>query len=139
MNQTAHISLQILSNSKSVETKMTGCALTYLARPASFASDFILPPRCRPVCLARLAPRWCISAPPVRWVLGLVAETRKRFFKEMSSFFRNSCYFFKISVLLSIHYRISLIIARLLVLCPPLFRVAPSTCRVIHRPTPKKT
>ena len=39
MNQTAHISLQKLSISKSVETKVTGCALTSLARPASNTSD----------------------------------------------------------------------------------------------------
>ena len=37
--------------------------------------------------VARLAPRWCISAPPVRGVLGLVAETRKCFFSEMCTFF----------------------------------------------------
>jgi len=42
MNQTAHISLQKLSISKSVETKETVCALTCLARPASNTSNFSL-------------------------------------------------------------------------------------------------
>ncbi|MEM6308553.1 MAG: hypothetical protein AAF754_00775, partial [Pseudomonadota bacterium] len=42
MNQTAHISLQCLQFSNSVETKMTGCALYFLARPASVTSDFFL-------------------------------------------------------------------------------------------------
>jgi len=40
MNQTAHISLQILSISNSVETKITGCALSCLARPACIISVF---------------------------------------------------------------------------------------------------
>ena len=39
-NQTAHISLQILAISNSVETKSTGCALFFLARPASVTSKF---------------------------------------------------------------------------------------------------
>ena len=39
-NQTAHISLQCLSISNSVETKSTGCALFFLARPASVTSKF---------------------------------------------------------------------------------------------------
>ncbi len=30
--------------------------------------------------VARLAPRWCISAPPVKWVLGPVAGPRNHFF-----------------------------------------------------------
>ena len=42
MNQTAHISLQLLSISNSVETKVTVCALTSLARPASITSDFLI-------------------------------------------------------------------------------------------------
>ena len=42
MNQTAHISLQILSISNSVETKSTGCALIFSARPACIISVFFL-------------------------------------------------------------------------------------------------
>ena len=45
MNQTAHISLQILSNSKSVETKLNKMRRILLARPASLNSDFRL--RCQ--------------------------------------------------------------------------------------------
>ena len=40
MNQTAHISLQILSISKSVETKSTRSAINFLAQPASVTSVF---------------------------------------------------------------------------------------------------
>ena len=85
MNQTAHISLQILSVSKSVETKVTGCALTCLARPALVPLIFLI--RLVSVCLrfrfrlARLAPRWSVSARPVRGVLELVADTRNPFFQ----------------------------------------------------------
>ena len=35
-----HISSSSISFSKSVETKLTGCALFFLARPASNASEF---------------------------------------------------------------------------------------------------
>ena len=40
MNQTAHISLQILSISKSVETRSTRSAIIFLAQPASVTSVF---------------------------------------------------------------------------------------------------
>ena len=53
MNQTAHISLQILSISKSVETKETEMRPVLLARPASFTSDFLL----------RLVAVLCLSGP----------------------------------------------------------------------------
>ena len=56
MNQTAHISLQILAISKSVETKSTVCALSSLARPASFTSDFRF----------RLVAVWPVWRPVVR-------------------------------------------------------------------------
>ena len=70
MNQTAHISLQILSISKSVETKETEMRPNFLARPAQIPLIFLIrlvtvPPRLR-FRPARLAPRQCISAPPVR-------------------------------------------------------------------------
>ena len=42
MNQTAHISLQILSISKSVETKTTEMRPIFLARPACFISVILL-------------------------------------------------------------------------------------------------
>ena len=54
MNQTAHISLQIPSISNSVETKSTGSALYFVARPASsisvvFAFSFFRASLRRPV------------------------------------------------------------------------------------------
>ncbi len=87
MNQTAHISLQKPSISNSVETKMTVCALTCSARPACIISVFSLASRCR---VARLAPRWCISAPPVRGYLRIQPQTRNPFFRETSYFFHLS-------------------------------------------------
>ena len=92
MNQTAHISLQILSISKSVETKETEMRPNFLARPAQIPLIFLvrlvsIRPRFR-FRPARLTPRRCISAPPVRGVLRLVADTRNPFFREM----RNFCY-----------------------------------------------
>ncbi|CAN0264564.1 unnamed protein product, partial [Chrysoparadoxa australica] len=66
MNQTAHISLQILSISKSVETKSTEMRPNFLARPACLISEF-LPPSRPPLrvsrfVVARLASRWRLSA-----------------------------------------------------------------------------
>jgi hypothetical protein len=91
MNQTAHISLQLLSISNSVETKVTVCALTCLARPASDTSNFLiagLPVGLRfRFRLVRLASRWCLLAPPVRGVLRLVAHTRNPFFEEICFFY----------------------------------------------------
>ncbi len=60
MNQTAHISLQFLSISKSVETKSTVMRPDFLARPASITSD---------VCLRLVATALPLSpsgAPPQR-------------------------------------------------------------------------
>ena len=73
-----HISSDI-SISNSVETKRNQMRPNFLARLACSVSVFSLAPRCR---LARLAPRWCIAAPPVRGVLRLVAHTRNPFFQE---------------------------------------------------------
>ena len=55
MNQTAHISLQILSISNSVETKSTGSAISLLAQPASCISVFFafLPSGASPFWLVR--------------------------------------------------------------------------------------
>jgi len=47
MNQTAHISLQILSISNNVETKLTGCALTSWRAPPVIPLIFTYPPRLR--------------------------------------------------------------------------------------------
>ena len=90
MNQTAHISLQILSISKSVETKATGCALTFWRAPPvlSLFSFCVSLPAVSSV--ARLAPRWCITAPPVKGCLRRVAKTRKPFFHETRSFLQKS-------------------------------------------------
>ena len=83
MNQTAHISLQLLSISKSVETKVTGCALTSLARPASFT---LTVPRVSAPFRPSRAPslHLCVSG---EGVLRLVAKTRKTYFQETASFF----------------------------------------------------
>ncbi|PJI86198.1 hypothetical protein BC777_2558 [Yoonia maricola] len=55
----------------------------FLARLACIISVFSLASRCR---VARLAPRWCLLAPPVRGVLRLVADTRNPFFREKCIF-----------------------------------------------------
>ena len=62
----------------------------FLARLACSVSVFSLAPRCR---LARLAPRWCIAAPPVRGVLRLVAHTRNPFFQEKCIFYDNADFY----------------------------------------------
>ncbi len=62
----------------------------FFGAPRPITSDLFL--RLVAVCLrfrfrvARLAPRWCISAPPVRGVLRLVRGTRKCFFEEIRIF-----------------------------------------------------
>ena len=86
MNQTAHISLQILAMSNSVETKETRCALNLPARPASITSDFLLlpaDPNLRVSASVRPVRRpVSASAPPVKGVLRLVDDARKQFFEE---------------------------------------------------------
>ena len=90
MNQTAHISLQIFKFSNSVETKVTEMRPNFSARPACIISVFSL--RLVAVCLrfrfrvARLAPRWCISAPPVRGYLRSVPRPCNPFFREICDF-----------------------------------------------------
>ena len=81
MNQTAHISLQILSISKSVETKSTRSAINFLAQPASDTSVFFAG---RPLreCLAHSVWRpVSASAPPVRGYLRIAAAPRNPFFR----------------------------------------------------------
>ena len=56
----------------------------FLARLACFISVFSLAPRGR---LARLAPRQCLLAPPVRGVLRLLTHTRNPFFQEKLVFY----------------------------------------------------
>ncbi len=62
----------------------------FTARPACSISIFSF--RLVTVCLrfrfrvARLAPRWCLLAPPVRGVLRLVGDTRNPFFREKCIF-----------------------------------------------------
>ena len=81
-----HISSDI-SISKSVETKITEMRPIFLARPASIPRIFsALDPFASPLPSARLAPRWCISAPPVRGVLSLTPNTRNPFFQQYDSF-----------------------------------------------------
>ncbi len=87
MNQTAHISLQILSISKSVRDKIDWMRPLLFGAPCLIYPSIFRPPRCR---LARLTSRWCISAPPVRWYLRFDAETRNPFFWQTSSFFQKT-------------------------------------------------
>ena len=77
-----HISSDI-SISNSVETKRNQMRPNSLARLACIISVFSLASRCR---VARLAPRWCLLAPPVRGVLRLVTGTRNPFFREKCIF-----------------------------------------------------
>lgn len=69
---------------------MTVCALTFWRAPPRLPLIFLL--RLVAVCprfrfrLARLAPRWCLLAPPVRGVLRLVADTRNPFFEQKCIF-----------------------------------------------------
>ena len=70
---------------------MTVCALTLWRAPPRIPLIFFL--RLVAFCLrfrfrlARLAPRWCLLAPPVRGVLRLVADTRNPFFQEKCIFY----------------------------------------------------
>ena len=73
-----HISSDI-SISNNVETKRNQMRPISLARLACSISVFSLAPRGR---LARLAPRQCLLAPPVRGVLRLLTHTRNPFFQE---------------------------------------------------------
>lgn len=97
MNQTAHISLQILSISNSVETKSTGCALTCLARPASVTSVFVA---VGTVWLLPCCPSGvplCASAPPVRGLLRRGAGGRNTFFQGKCIFCPSPRFFFLFS------------------------------------------
>lgn len=71
MNQTAHISLQIPSISKSYRNKTDRCALSCPARP--------------PACLCFLSSA-AVSAASVRRYLRMVAAVCKRFLSEISRF-----------------------------------------------------
>ena len=79
-DQTAHISLQLPSISKSQETKRNWMRPIFSARPASFTSYFILRrvavwPVWRPVVAVV-----CASAPPVKGCLRIPTGGRKCFF-----------------------------------------------------------
>lgn len=79
MNQTAHISLQLLIISKSTRQKQTEAPLVFLARlPAKSLFSFRFLDR-----LAFPATRWSVSARPVRGCLVLPTESRKTFFPEI--------------------------------------------------------
>ncbi|UOA19458.1 hypothetical protein DSM14862_02264 [Sulfitobacter indolifex] len=110
MNQTAHISLQISNFQTALRQKKLRCALSSWRAPPLVPRIFPLyrtkPPRFR-FRPPRLAPRWCISAPPVWGVLRLVAQTRKQKFEKRRYFWeliRNSlfinviCVFQKLSL-----------------------------------------
>jgi len=92
MNQTAHISLQKLSISKSVETKVTGSAVTCLARPAHSTSDFSLrfPPRpsAFPLPFGSFRVPLALLSAAVEGVLRIVAGTRNPFFQENAFFMK---------------------------------------------------
>ena len=95
-----HISSDI-SISNSVETKRNQMRPNSLARLACIISVFRLASRCR---VARLAPRRCLLAPPVRGVLRLVAETRNPFFREKCIFCDKPCFPFIFRVLRQFNY-----------------------------------
>ncbi len=137
MNQTAHISLQCLSISKSVETKLTGCALFSLARPASNASNCL--PRF-PLERRSVVPSGvplCASAPPVRGYLRLGAGARKCFFRKTSSFFQKTRFSFKNKCLCVCFFWRKRFGAGLGRCAAALTATRPSTYRVTHRLTPK--
>ncbi len=106
MNQTAHISLQILSISKSVETKSTRSALSSWRNlrqlPLLFLPRFPLEHR----SVVPSGVPLCASAPPVRGYLRIAADTRNPFFRETSSFFLFSSLSFIFNVLTSYLFRI---------------------------------
>ena len=83
MNQTAHISLQLLSISNSVEDKSDWMRPNFFGAPRLDYLWYSYPPRCR---VARLAPRCGVSVASVRGVLRLVSETRNPFFREKCIF-----------------------------------------------------
>ena len=78
-----HIS-SVTSDFKERRDKSDRVRPNFSARPASSISVFFLASRCRK---ARLAPRRCISAPPVRGYLRPGVGVRKGFFAERCVFF----------------------------------------------------
>ena len=83
MNQTAHISLQILSISKSVETKMTEMRPIFLARPACFIS----------VILLRLVAVWPVWRPVVHLCAAGEVGSRLSRRNPQALFLRNVIFF----------------------------------------------
>ena len=65
-------------------------ALKPFSAPRLMYLSIFVPPRCR---LARLAPRWCISAPPVKGYLRIEPDTRKPFFERTVMFFLRITFF----------------------------------------------
>ncbi|MCV6825771.1 MULTISPECIES: hypothetical protein, partial [Halocynthiibacter] len=90
MNQTAHISLQILIMSNSQEAKTDQVRRNSLAPAACIVSNFLcvaLP------CCFQCGPFGApvsITASPVRGVLGLAVGVRKRFFQKYDVFLKFS-------------------------------------------------
>ena len=122
MNQTAHISLQLISISKSVETeasetKVTGCAVTYWRAPPQIPQCSCLPSRWSVAPLVCLAARWSVSARPVRGVLRLVADTRNPFFHRIASFLDFYDFPYVLRGLLADYFAERLLEARLLLQC----------------------
>ena len=97
IDQTAHISLQILSISKSAETKSTRSAIPFW-RNLRHIPQCLLPsvPLERRSVVPSGVPL-CASAPPVRGYLRIGAEPRNPFFRETSCFFQKTHLSFKIS------------------------------------------
>ena len=87
MNQTAHISLQILAISKSVETKSNRMRRNFLGAPRpTLPLFFPSGPSKRPLRRSVWRPVGA-SAPPVRGYLRLGPGVRKRFFPTNVIFF----------------------------------------------------
>lgn len=87
MNQTAHISLQILSISKSVETKTNQSAFSSSGAPARQSLFFSYPRR---IVWPVRFPVAALFAASVKWYLGISDRTRKAFFPECRIILRNS-------------------------------------------------
>jgi hypothetical protein len=113
----------------------------FLARPASNTSDFLLRFPCRPSAFPlRCGPSGvplCASAPPVKWVLRLVADTRNPFFQEMCIFCGRPHFLYKNRGLHVNYFAERLFEAALLLLTWVSSGRGNSRYSVIHRAIPK--
>jgi hypothetical protein len=90
IDQTAHISLQILSISKSAETKSTRSAISFWRNLRHIPQCFLPSVSLERRSVVPSGVPLCASAPPVRGYLRIGAEPRNPFFRETSCFFQES-------------------------------------------------